>query len=149
MKYNKINELLVKEAFKPSKHSYNYCKTNEYTFLCIDGFVGLKIPNIMMYADVEKVFRDRKPFEEKSVDRLFENASSAEKLTATTELFQNGKMICNVYTLSDGQKVYIDRELLKYFDDPILYTSGIKKVVYVKEKDFNEFCAVVMPVNNY
>lgn len=150
MKYNKINELLVKEAFavKP-KHNLNYFQDENNTFLCIDGFVGLKIPNVVVFVDIPKILKDHRPLEGRSVDRLFENASSAEKLTATTELFQNGKMVCNVYTLSDDQKVYIDCELLKYFEEPILYTTGIKKAVYVKEKDYDEFCAIVMPVNNY
>ena len=40
MKYNKINELLVKEAFKPSKHNYGYQVDAKYTFLCIDGALG-------------------------------------------------------------------------------------------------------------
>ena len=150
MKYNKINELLVKEAFAvKSKHSLNYFQDANYTFLCIDGYVGVKIPNIVMYVDVAKVLKDIRPLEGRSIDRLFEGASSADLLTATTELFQNGKMTCNVYTLPNGQKVYINRDLLKYFDNPILYTAGIKKVVYVKEKDFDDVVAVVMPVNNY
>lgn len=149
MKYNKINELLVKEAFKPSKHNYGYQVDAEHTFLCIDGALGLRLTNVEMYVDVARIFWRTKPFEKRFVDRLFEGASSADLLTATTELFQNGKMVCNVYTLPDGQKVYINRDLLKYFDDPILYTTGIKKAVYVKEKDFDDVCAVVMPVNNY
>lgn len=149
MKYNKINELLVKEAFKPSKHNYGYQVDAEHTFLCIDGALGLKLANVGMYVDVAKVFWRTRPFEKKNVDRLFEGASYAELLTATTELFQNGKMVCNVYTLSNGQKVYINRDLLKYFDEPVLYTTGIKKAVYVKEKDSDDVCAVVMPVNNY
>lgn len=149
MKYNKINELLVKEAFKPSKHNYGYQVDAEHTFLCIDGALGLKLANVGMYVDVAKVFWRTRPFEKKNVDRLFEGASYAELLTATTELFQNGKMVCNVYTLPNGQKVYINRDLLKYFDEPVLYTTGIKKAVYVKEKDSDDVCAVVMPVNNY
>ena len=149
MKYNKINELLVKEAFKPSKHNYGYMVDAVYTFLCIDGALALRLANIGVYVDVAKVFWRTRPFKKENVDRFFEGASSADLLTATTELFQNEKMVCNVYTLPDGQKVYINRDLLKYFDDPILYTTGIKKPVYVKEKDFNDVCAIVMPINNY
>lgn len=150
MKYNKINEFLVKEAFavKP-KHNLNYFQDENNTFLCIDGFVGLKMPNVVVFVDIPKILKDRRPLEGRSIDRLFEGASSAYLLRTTSELFQNGKMTCNVYTLPDGQKVFIDRELLKYFEEPILYTTGIKKAVYVKEKDYDDFCAVVMPVNNY
>lgn len=149
MKYNKINELLVKEAFKPSKHNYGYMVDAEYTFLCIDGALALRLANVGIYVDVAKVFWRTRPFKKGSIDRFFEGTSSADLLTATTELFQDEKIVCNVYTLPNSQKVYINRDLLKYFDNPILYTTGIKKPVYVKEKDFDDICAIVMPINNY
>lgn len=148
MKYNKINELLVKEAFKPSKHNYNYFSNAEYTFLIIDGCLGLKVQNIMMYVDASKVFCNCKPLEEKSVDRLFVNASSGEMLTATNELLKLDKVkkTCSIFLLPDGQKIYINVELLKYFDSPVLYGTSSKSAVYVKD-GFNEFCAIVCPMN--
>lgn len=149
MKYNKINELLVKEAFKPSKHNYGYQADTEYTFLCIDGALGLRLANVGMYVDVAKVFWRTKPFEKKFVDRLFEGASSADLLKTTNELLKLDKVnkTCNVFLLPDGQKIYINADLLKYFDNPVFYGSSPKTPVYVKEKDFDDVCAVVCPMN--
>lgn len=150
MKYNKINEFLVKEAFKVHQSDIRYYQEAEFTFLCIDGCYCLKIPAGAVYVNIEKIVCDtRKELTREMVDKLFSGTASSDLLRSTNELFQVPKIkkTCNVFYTSNNEKILIDSNLLRFFDNATFYTKGPKSAVYIKENDYsNDFCGIVLPV---
>ena len=139
----KIQSELMKRRETNDASRYFYNVSNDYVYYSPDGFVMYRIPENCFYLDVEKVFKDIKPFNLKTVWKP-DDTKQAYK-TGDIKIMTQGKKQYNVVKIkNESDVVWVNERLLKNFDsDCSFYITNSISAVYIEEND--ELVGMVMP----
>lgn len=152
LKYLKIQQEMIKAADTATWKGYAHNPWLQYeqeeNMVITNGYFLAIIPKCLFFLDPEKATSGKKPFEgaKKIIDdKTYEHAIDM-KITEITQV--NGKkMNLHKFKLRNGEELYADENLLKYFDlDLCSFTGTTKKnLLYIWECD--DLIGAVLPVN--
>lgn len=139
----KIQSDLLKRRETNDTSRYFYSVSNDYVYYSPDGFVMYRILENCFYLDVEKVFKDIKPFNLKAVWKP-DDSKQAYK-TGDIKIMTQGKKQYNVVKIkNESDVVWVNERLLKNFDsDCSFYITNSISAVYIEEN--GELVGMVMP----
>ena len=148
----KLQNDLVKVAFNRDKKGklFNGVFLKRYydTLVGFNGSAIYVIYNDELYIDCEKVFAGRSPQNFENVINNIINNDDYEPLTNTRTIEQrkiNGKK-ANLYKFNNSKgDIYINKDLLKYFDMDRLVLIGGDNRQPIRAYEDNTFVGIVCP----
>ena len=152
MNYIKLQNDLVKAAFnrdKKDKPFNGVYLTREYdTFVGFNGSAVYTIYNDELFIDCEKVFAGRSPQNFENVVNSVMDNDDYEPLTNTGTIEQrkiNGKKKMLFKFNNSKGDIYVNKDLLKYFDMDKLVLFGGDNKQPIKAYEDNTFVGIVCP----
>ena len=152
MNYIKLQNDLVKAANnrdKKGKLFNGVYLTREYdTLVGFNGFAIYVIYNDELYIDCEKVFNGRSPQNFENVINNVMDNDDYEPLTNTRTIEQrkiNGKKTMLFKFNNSKGDIYINKDLLKYFDMECLVLFGGNNTQPIRAYEDNTFVGIVCP----
>ena len=148
----KLQNDLVKAAFnreKKAKLFNGMYLTREYdTLVGFNGSAIYVIYNDELYIDCEKVFAGRSPQNFENVINSVMDSKDYEPLTNTNTIEQrkiNGKK-ASLYKFNNSKgDIYVNKDLLKYFDMDRLVLIGGDNKQPIRVYEDNTFIGIVCP----
>lgn len=140
MKYAKYQQDVIKEMLsdKPIRGFIGH--ENENVLVTMDGVLMVVIPDCLWYFDVQRTRDKLRPFEGKLAFLYDEEASKPAILTGLA-LVQEKKNLVQIKNEEAG--VWVDRRLLRYFENPSFKIRSQYHAVGVYEG--GRIVGIVMP----
>ena len=154
MKYLKIQQDLLKMAdardgWKHRPFNVPWFQHSEKVWVCFDAVICLGIPHKKFYLNREMIFDGSIPFEggKGIIDMSSETKDAEDTKMVMDRIVQGKKMKLHKFRVDDTD-IFIDENLMKYFDEDVTKFTGTssKRPLYVWEGD--DLVGVVFPVNH-
>lgn len=137
MKIEKIEMDLIKMICNGKLNRLMWSDDGVNTWISHDGHVAYKIPSTLMYVELKKT-----GFIQTDFDAFLRNINDCVPAELTNKTITVNKSEY-VELIIEGELAYIDKKLLKNFDNPTLTGNGKYNIFYVYE-DYN-LVGLVMP----
>lgn len=140
MKYTKYQQDLLKVLMsdKPIRGFIGH--DGDLTFVTVDGYLLAAIPDYMWYLDTNKVVGKLGAFTKDITSIYDEKASKPGYLTGHTYVSEKKTL---VQIKNDNTEVWVNENLLRYFENSVFMIRSPKHAVGVYEGDL--LVGVVMP----
>lgn len=153
VKYMKIQQEMMKAADKAEWKGKMTNQWFQYEYdgnqVVSDGHFLALIPNSLFFLDPVKSTSGKMPFEgaKKIVDDKYQTEPAKDEKTTEIATVMNKKLNLHKFKLRNGEEMYVDENLLKYFDlDLCKFTGTTKKnLLYIWYGD--ALVGAVLPVN--
>lgn len=152
MKYDKINQDVLKRMVKEKE--VMWCKDDTWFYLMMENKCGIwKVHKFLWYLDLATEGPSRNNIRKfdnmvKFFDIDYEKVHPLEKTVEYTTLPKGKKAgMVRVFTNRDGEKIYIDNDMLAYFDETYarFYGSAPNAPLYVFEG--GDCVGCILPIN--
>ena len=131
-------------------YMYGYTEDSEDSgeLVIFTAYYACIIPKSTVYINTKHVFRDMTPATTNGIKQII-NDEKTKPATLTSDLFDTGNAITNVFEVDGGERVYVDTKLLKPFNDlkiPLTFRgSGYKSPIFVYDEYNGNKLGLVLP----
>ncbi len=122
-------------------YMYGYTDDSEDSgdLVIFTAYYACIIPQNVVYINTKSVFRDMHPATTNGIKQII-NDEKTKPATLTSDLFDTGNAITNVFEVDGGERVYVDSKLLKHFNDlkiPLKFAGSSRKSPIFVYDDYN------------
>ena len=121
-----------------SKFTYRYGYTDSGDLAIFTAYYACIIPKPFIYINVESVFRDIAPATSNAIMQIT-NDEKTKPAVLTSDLYESGGILRNVFEVDGGERAYVNTKLLKPFNDlkiPLTFRgSSHKSPIFIYDED--------------